>query len=829
MKNLNRFFVLFLLASLILTSVRAVSAGYSMGLSNPLAPDEMNYHDFIETEAVLLALDGHSTYVTLERIGESIDYRTNPSNPISYPIYALRISANTPATSGDRHDRNAILFDCACHAREWFTTESCLELADYLVHHRTDTASGVPELLSYADVWIIPMVNPAGRTIDDQSGGDPTQFFTDPLWDGRGWRNNADTRLCNMGANPARNFSRGFNDSEAEVYCTSQYRGFAPFSTSEANALRQFVNNHMISFAVTAHTNGQLIWNQWDAGDDAGERMSNGAAKTWLDGGGWSIANQVYYSLTVGSVGGGNGQFSAWLADPSARSGNEIDDFVSPYAFPGDLPLAGDFDSDGQADDVAVFRTANDVGDQFYWYYDYNHDGSSNYTSPSSWGQAGDRPFVGDFDSDGEMDDVAVFHTSDFSWEFDYNHNATTDRSCYPYGAACILPLTLDYDEDGFVDETAAFCPGDKKWYIDTDHDCKLNESIVGPWGLEGDLPFAGDFDRDGKVDDFGVYRPSTHMWYYNLNHEGDATDHASGPWGTADGLPIAGNFNVSDDSPDRLDDVGLFIPSSHLWQYDYFHNATFPQIDDGTKRAIQTIYLELPVKDYIYPTSMYIQAPGDGSNGFHPSANAVANMIDDAFVPMALYLIRQARAPGCPTDSSGAAEAAYCPTKDAGLVGAKIIPMWASDDSPGVLRSLQAERTGWASVTPAREQLDWGDYRMIYRMQNFATSAATYVVSMTVKRWECAATGACISSTVLTTSHTHTLAGRAAISDDFSMSLTQAAMQQNDYGDSKGDHYEIILDVAPNGGGDDDFTNNDTKVFKFQVVPRLYFPFLRR
>jgi len=52
--------------------------------------------------------------------------------------------------------------------------------------------------------------------------------------------------------------------------------------------------------------------------------MSNGAAKTWLDGGGWSIANQVYYSLTVGSVGGGNGQFSAWLADPSARSGMRL-------------------------------------------------------------------------------------------------------------------------------------------------------------------------------------------------------------------------------------------------------------------------------------------------------------------------------------------------------------------------------------------------------------------------------------------------------------------------------------------------------------------------
>jgi len=135
--------------------------------------------------------------------------------------------------------------------------------------------------------------------------------------------------------------------------------------------------------------------------------------------------------------------------------------------------------------------------------------------------------------------------------------------------------------------------------------------------------------------------------------------------------------------------------------------------------------------------------------------------MIDDAFVPMALYLIRQARAPGCPTDSSGAAEAAYCRRKTL-PGGRQIIPAWASDDSPGVLRSLQAERTGWASVTPAREQLDWGIIAWIYRMQNFAPPPPP-IGEHDRQALECAATGACISSTVLTTSHTHTLAGRAA------------------------------------------------------------------
>ncbi len=89
-----------------------------------------------------------------------------------------------------------------------------------------------------------------------------------------------------------------------------------------------------------------------------------------------------------------------------------------------------------------------------------------------------------------------------------------------------------------------------------------------------------------------------------------------------------------------------MFIPSTRTWQYDDYHNATFKQLDDGSRRAIQTIMLELPVLDEVYTSSMYIQSPNDGSNGFHPSANAVADMIDDSFIPMALYLIRQARRP---------------------------------------------------------------------------------------------------------------------------------------------------------------------------------------
>jgi hypothetical protein len=82
----------------------------------------------------------------------------------------------------------------------------------------------------------------------------------------------------------------------------------------------------------------------------------------------------------------------------------------------------------------------------------------------------------------------------------------------------------------------------------------------------------------------------------------------------------------------------------------------------------------------------------------------------------------------------------------------------------------------------------------------------------------------------VLTDSRTHTLAARTAVSDDFSLAFTQVAVQEDSYSVSVGDHYEIVLDVAPSGGGNDDFTLNDTKIYKFQLLsPHLYLPLVVR
>lgn len=165
----------------------------------------MNYHDVAETVTLLTDLDLSSDYVDRRIIGYSYDYR-DPGNVQSYPIYALRISADADDSVEDNYDKNSILIECGMHPREWLASESCLLLAKFLADNRTNATTVVPELLDHVDVWVIPITTPSGRVIDDQNGGDPNLFFDDPLYEGKGWRGNGDTRLCNMGVNVARNF-----------------------------------------------------------------------------------------------------------------------------------------------------------------------------------------------------------------------------------------------------------------------------------------------------------------------------------------------------------------------------------------------------------------------------------------------------------------------------------------------------------------------------------------------------------------------------------------------------------------------------------------------
>ena len=304
---------------------------------DPVQTDLMDYRDVAELTQTLQNLANDSAHAQLLDIGSSIDFTTNPAHPRIYSIYALRISASTDETMRDDYRKNSILFEAGMHPREWLTTESCLMLAEYLVENAENERSGVPELLSKVDVWIIPLTTPAGRVIDDGQGGDPRHYFSIAP-NTLGWRGNGDTQGgCGQGVNVARNFSQGW-DSVISTDCTndpdgfnddplgdaggngnndddsvSNYRGFAPFATQEATALRNFVQNHSISMVVVIHSPDEKIWNLWGNNDVAGKTISELGEWAWRV---YSL-DDPNLALTRTGVGGGIGQFSAWLAEMS--------------------------------------------------------------------------------------------------------------------------------------------------------------------------------------------------------------------------------------------------------------------------------------------------------------------------------------------------------------------------------------------------------------------------------------------------------------------------------------------------------------------------------
>ena len=269
--------------------------------------------------------------------------------------YAMKIA--TDAATEDGGTKNAVLIECGMHSREWFAAESCYWLIDWFVDNLGTAA--VDDLLADVDVWILPQTNPAGRDLDDPALGDPTAFVnvckggtnegdvcaTDADCNsndcyGSGWRTNANTSGCAVGIDLARNWSSGWNSAAATCDPSQfmKYRGPDPFSEVETRNLRRFVHNHMISEVLIAHTTGQETWNLWAGSSAANDFMVDELESLNATG----VGADTEAAMPRSSVGGGVGQYSAWLAQPSNVAG-ELDEGternISTFFF--ELPICG--------------------------------------------------------------------------------------------------------------------------------------------------------------------------------------------------------------------------------------------------------------------------------------------------------------------------------------------------------------------------------------------------------------------------------------------------------------------------------------------------------
>jgi len=199
---------------------------------------ESFFADFRDLAAIETKLDAlvaaRPDLCSIETIGASLEGR---------PIRALRISTDP--------DLPAALLNACQHAREWISPMVAMALAAALVEGE-GTDPRVTALLGRLEVWVIPVVNPDGYV---------HSWGPQRLWR-KNRRPNGDGSI---GVDLNRNWGFQWGGAGASSSPGSDtYRGPAPFSEPETQALRDFhLARPDLVASIDFHSYGQLILSPW--------------------------------------------------------------------------------------------------------------------------------------------------------------------------------------------------------------------------------------------------------------------------------------------------------------------------------------------------------------------------------------------------------------------------------------------------------------------------------------------------------------------------------------------------------------------------------------
>ena len=201
-------------------------------------PSALSYHTYATLVSDLYALEA-SGIAKVYDIGDSVEGRD---------ILALRISDLPDVDEGEP----AVLLMGCHHAREWISVEVPFYIAQHLVdNYATDPQ--VRDLVDEGEIWILPMLNPDGH-----------QYSVERF---RLWRKNRrDNGDGSFGVDLNRNYETGWGGAGSGGATDSEiYRGPAPFSEPETQALRDFFLGPTNDFkaVITYHSYGQLILYPW--------------------------------------------------------------------------------------------------------------------------------------------------------------------------------------------------------------------------------------------------------------------------------------------------------------------------------------------------------------------------------------------------------------------------------------------------------------------------------------------------------------------------------------------------------------------------------------
>lgn len=155
------------------------------------------------------------------------------------------------------------------------------------------------------------------------------------------------------------------------------------------------------------------------------------------------------------------------------------------------------------------------------------HDVWGNQLGAMYYGNPGDFPIIGDWDCDGD-ETLGSYRQSDgYVYLRNANSQGIADTAFF-FGNPGDIPIVGDFDADG-CDTVSVYRPSQGQVFII--NELGQNGGRLGAadfsyfFGNPGDRPFIGDFDGDG-IDTVGLHRESTGLVYFRNSHTQGAADH---------------------------------------------------------------------------------------------------------------------------------------------------------------------------------------------------------------------------------------------------------------------------------------------------------------
>jgi Zinc carboxypeptidase/Immune inhibitor A-like, MAM domain len=167
-------------------------------------------------------------------------------------IVALKLTAD--ANTVPDNSRPATLYSSLQHAREWISVEVNQRLLEWLIKMYREDRQEIVNLLQTTELWFVVVANPDGYQYT---------FDHDRLWRKNLRDNDGDNQITPLdGVDPNRNFPEHWNfDNEGSesVTASQTYRGPAPASEPETQAMMGLYDRVDFRFHVNYHSFGELL------------------------------------------------------------------------------------------------------------------------------------------------------------------------------------------------------------------------------------------------------------------------------------------------------------------------------------------------------------------------------------------------------------------------------------------------------------------------------------------------------------------------------------------------------------------------------------------